>query len=145
VISTLPGGQVLDRLVGSPVAEFQFVGPPAQGQSQNLVAQTDAEDGQPAQQLFDRLDAVDTGSGSPGPLERKRPSGAMAMMADASVAAGTTTTSNPARSRQRAILYLRPKSMATTDGRVPALPPDAGIQFQIIGQPGIRACRPLQR
>ena len=55
----LAGNQILDRLVGATVSEFQFVGTPAQSQTQNLVAQTDAEDRQPAQQVFDGLDAID--------------------------------------------------------------------------------------
>ena len=37
--------KILDRLIGSPVAELEFKGPPPEGQSQELMAQTDPEDG----------------------------------------------------------------------------------------------------
>ncbi len=49
------GLQVFDRLVGPPVSEFEFKSGPAQGQSQDLMAQTDAEDGQHAQKILNRL------------------------------------------------------------------------------------------
>ena len=43
VISTLPGGEVLHRLVGAAMAALQLVGLRAQRQRQQLVAEADAE------------------------------------------------------------------------------------------------------
>ncbi len=53
-------------------------------------------------------------AGSPGPLERKIPSGDYAYMSFAEADAGTTVTRQPAAARQRRMLRLAPKSMATT-------------------------------
>src|SRR5512143_3509354 len=53
-------------------------------------------------------------AGSPGPFERKIPSGFNASASDADVVAGTTVTSKPAPTRQRRMLCLMPKSYATT-------------------------------
>src|SRR5437879_1059000 len=49
-----------------------------------------------------------------GPYERKIPSGLSANAASAVVEAGTTVTSQPSSTRRRKILYLIPKSKATT-------------------------------
>src|SRR5215472_10861531 len=61
--------------------------------------------------------AYGTASGSPGPLERKMPSGFMPKTSSADVAAGTTLTRHPASAKLRRILYLIPKSYATTKYR----------------------------
>ena len=54
----LAGFQIFDRLIGSPMAEFQFECPSTKGQPQKLVAQTDAEDRFFAHELTDRLNGI---------------------------------------------------------------------------------------
>jgi len=57
-----------------------------------LVAQTDPEDRQAAEEPADRLDQVGHGLRVAGPFERKTPSGFVSSTASAGVAAGTTVT-----------------------------------------------------
>ena len=52
------GLEVFDRLIGSPMAKFQFECPSTKGQALKLVAQTDAEDRFFAPQLTDRLNRI---------------------------------------------------------------------------------------
>ena len=53
-------------------------------------------------------------AGSPGPLERRIPSGFSFKISSAFVFAGTTLTSHPDSIRHLKMLYLIPKSIATT-------------------------------
>ncbi|VTR69587.1 putative thioesterase [Desulfosarcina cetonica] len=69
------GIQVLDRLVGPAMAELELVSTPAQGQTENLVAQADAENGQPAEQLPGGLDAVNHRLRVPGTVGEEQPVG----------------------------------------------------------------------
>ena len=55
-----------------------------------------------------------TSSGSPGPLERKIPSGFMLSTSAGAVFHGTTVTLQPLALRERMILSLMPQSTATT-------------------------------
>ena len=55
-----------------------------------------------------------TPSGSPGPLERKTPSGLCSSTPAVVVDAGTTTTSQPAVRSWRRMFSLMPASKATT-------------------------------
>ena len=50
------------------------------------------------------------GSGSPGPFERKTPSGEKASASAAGVVAGTTVTTQPAAARLRRMFRFIPKS-----------------------------------
>ena len=50
------------------------------------------------------------GSGSPGPFERKTPSGLKASVSSADVVAGTTVTSQPDAASMRTMLRFIPKS-----------------------------------
>ena len=50
---------VPDGLIDTPVAVFQLVGLAAHGQGRQLVAQSDAEHGDLAQELFDLRDLID--------------------------------------------------------------------------------------
>ena len=52
------GLEVFDRLIGSPMAKFQFECPSAKGQAQKLVAQADAKDRFLTHQLTDRLNRI---------------------------------------------------------------------------------------
>ena len=52
------GLDVFDRLIGSPVAKFQFECFSTKGQAQKLVTQADAEDRFFAHQLTDRLNRI---------------------------------------------------------------------------------------
>ncbi len=81
-----------------------------QGQSQQLVAQADTEDWNLADHLPYVVDHFCHGLGIAGALERKMPSGFMAMASSAGKVAGTTVMSHPAEARQRRMLYLMPKS-----------------------------------
>lgn len=53
-------------------------------------------------------------AGSPGPLERKTPSGWWASTSSAVAVAGSTVTLQPWSARRRRMLRFTPKSMATT-------------------------------
>ena len=63
-----------------------------------------------ADEFADFGDGSVSGSGSPGPLERKTPSGLRARTSSAVVEAGTTVTSQPEVTRRRRMLCLMPKS-----------------------------------
>ena len=85
---------VADRLVGAAVAELELERLAAEGLAQELVAQADAEDrdtarlgGRPDQGL-ERLIGFEQRAGSPGPLERKMPSGWCSRIASAGMRAG---------------------------------------------------------
>src|SRR5256712_3993141 len=54
----LPGGEVLDRVVGAVVAERQLERAPAGRQAEDLMAEADAEDRHATEQPADRLDQV---------------------------------------------------------------------------------------
>ena len=58
-----PGGEVLNRLINSVMSELELGCPAPDGQTQELVSQTDAEDGLPAQERADGLDGVGNGLG----------------------------------------------------------------------------------
>ena len=108
VISTLPRGQIHHRLVGAVVAELELVGLAAERQAQDLMAEADAEDRLLAEQLAHVSIAYGTAPGSPGPLERKMPSGFSASTSAAGVGAGTTFTRKPDATRWRRMLRLMP-------------------------------------
>ncbi len=54
----LTGVEVLDGMIGAAMAELELVGPAAQGQAQDLMAEANPEDGHLAQEGLDRLDGV---------------------------------------------------------------------------------------
>ncbi len=107
----LAGGHIHNRQVGTMVAEGELDGLAAQGQSKQLVPQTDAEDRFFADKLSDFLPApAPAVPGRPGRWrERCRPDSWPEPLQPGKVA-GTTVTSQPASTRQRRILYLMPKS-----------------------------------
>ena len=74
------------------VTELQFIGLEAEGQAENLMAQTNAENRIASDQLLHGLRGIGKASGSPGPFERKMPSGLSASTSAADVEAGTTVT-----------------------------------------------------
>ena len=102
-------GQVLHRVVAAVVPEGQLHRLGADGPAQELVPEADAEDRDLLQQPGDGGDGVGHHRGSPGPLERKTPSGSRASTSAAGVAAGTTSTVARAP-RWRSIVRLMPKS-----------------------------------
>ena len=111
VISTSAGGEVLHRLVGAAMAAIQLVGLAAQRQRQQLVAEADAEQ----RHAWHRARPGSRGprtppvaAGSPGPLDRKTPSGWWRRMSSAVAVAGTTVTRQPAEARQRRMLRFAP-------------------------------------
>ena len=89
------------------------------------MPQTNPEDRQIfIQKRFNRRHRIFTGGGGIArPLERNTPSGLCFKISSALVLAGTTVTLQPAEARQRKILRLAPKSMATTWNSFPPLPP----------------------
>ena len=111
----LPGLELLHRLIRAAVAELQLVRLAAQRQAQQLMAEADAEDrharSQAASWTF--VDGVGRAAGSPGPLERKMPSGLVASRSAAGAAAGHDVTSQPCSARQRRMFHFMPKSNAT--------------------------------
>jgi len=52
------GPEIFNRVIGSSVAELELVGLGAERQGENLVAETDAEDGDFAEQFADGFDCV---------------------------------------------------------------------------------------
>ena len=54
----LAGLEILDGVVGAAVAKLELVSLGAEGESENLVAEADAEDRDFAEQLFDGFDGV---------------------------------------------------------------------------------------
>ena len=95
----LAGAQVLDRVVGAAVAELELERAPAQGQGEQLVAEADAEDGHLAEEPRTVLTTYVTAAGSPGPFERKTPSGCELSTSRALVRAGSTVTRMPRAAR----------------------------------------------
>ncbi len=81
----LAGGVVLDRMVGAVMALMHLLGLGAERQRQHLVAEADAEDRDVGveQVLITGTAYSPVAAGSPGPLERKMPSGCMARMSSA--------------------------------------------------------------
>ena len=78
----LAGRLVADRVIGAAVAELELEGPGAEGLAEELVAQADPEDrdaarlgGGPDQRPQGGRRFGQSGRGSPGPFERKIPSG----------------------------------------------------------------------
>ena len=102
------------RLIGAAVAELEFERLATQGQAEELMAQANAEHRFLADQLANGLDGVLTGSGSPGPLDRKMPSGLQARTSSAVAVPGITVTRQPTCTRQRRMFHFMPKSRATT-------------------------------
>ena len=104
--------QITDRMVTAAVTEFQFIGGGSIGQRDDLMSETNTEDG-----IFpDEIAATvcGTSAGSPGPLEIKMPSGRNLSIASAVVFQGTTVTLQPRLLRDRRIFNFIPQSMATT-------------------------------
>ena len=101
----------MHRLVAAVMAELELVGLAAERQAEDLVAEADAEDRLLADQLAHRRRRrTATAAGSPGPLDRKMPSGFIASTSAAGVSAGTTRTRQPLATRLRRMLRLMPKS-----------------------------------
>ena len=92
-----PAGRlVAHRVVGAVVAERELVGVGAEREPEDLVAEADAEHRHLADQpAHDRRRRRSTAAGSPGPFERKTPSGSRASTSAAGVDAGTTSTRQP--------------------------------------------------
>ncbi len=96
VISTLPRRQVHHRLVAAVMAELELVGSPAQRQTEIWCPRQMPKIGFLPIRSRTISRRTGTASGSPGPLERKMPSGFMASTSAAGVVAGTTRTRQPA-------------------------------------------------
>ena len=96
------------RMIASAMTEFELVRFAASGQRQQLMAETDPGNRHAAEHRFDIICRIGNGSGSPGPLESRRPSGLISNMSFAEVEAGTTVTLQPSRVKQRRMLYLTP-------------------------------------
>lgn len=75
----LAGRPVLDGLVDAAVAVLQLEGAEAEGAAEDLVAEADAEQGVPRSRT-PRISSTGCSAvaGSPGPLEKNTPSGAVA-------------------------------------------------------------------
>ena len=115
VISTLPGPLVQHRLVGAAVAELELERLRPERQAEQLMAEADAEDRLLAEQVAGWCRSRSRRRpGSPGPLERKMPSGLWRSTSSAVAVPGTTVTWQPTCVRQRRMFHFMPKSMATT-------------------------------
>lgn len=89
----LTGEQIFYGMIGAVMAELQLVGLAAERKTAELVTQADSENGHSAGKPANIFNSVGGGFGSPGPFERKTPSGFMASTSSAEVCAGTTETS----------------------------------------------------
>ncbi len=102
------GLQVFYRLVGPPMAEFQLEGGPPQGQAQDLMAQTDAENRQEADQVRGQCHDPGVGRRVSRSVGKQNAVRLQGQDFPAGVKAGTTSTWQPRCSRLRRILYLTP-------------------------------------
>ena len=120
----LAGALVADRVVGAAVAELELEGLGAEGLAQELVAQADAEDrdaarlgGGPDQGLAAWRSPRPAGAGSPGPFERKMPSGWCRGSPRPGSSRGRPSPGSRDSTRWRGMFHFIPKSSATTCGR----------------------------
>jgi hypothetical protein len=67
----LAGEQILDRVIGAMVAEFQLEGLAPQGEAAELMAQADPENGDAAGELLNIFDSVSDGLGVTGTIGKK--------------------------------------------------------------------------
>jgi len=95
-------------MIAAVVAELELVGFAAEGEADELMAEADAEDGRAAGEAADVVLGIRDGLGSPGPLERKTPSGLRARTSSAEVCAGTTVTRQPSWASMRRMFFLMP-------------------------------------
>ena len=103
--------QIHHGMVRAVMAELHLERLGADGESHDLVAEADAEKRNlPRDDLAGGLDGIRAGGGSPGPLERKTPSGFMASTSSTGVCAGTTVTRMPRSTSMRRMLVFTPKS-----------------------------------
>ncbi len=84
---------------------------------------------------------LDVASGSPGPLDKKIPSGLCDRTSLAVMLAGRRITSHPAVSRHRRILCLAPKSIAITLCFFVTFRPDDNFLLEI---KSVKTARPLR-
>ena len=102
--------QVHDRLVATAVTELKLFHLSAAGQADHLVTKTNTKDRHLADQLLHLLVGLHHGVGSPGPLDKKTPSGFMSSTSLAGVSHGTTVRSQPARTRPSRMPRFTPQS-----------------------------------
>src|SRR5438132_12350249 len=100
--------QIFDRLVGAAMTEFQFECRSPKREAANLMAETNSKDRLLPHQIGDGLVRIGNAAGSPGPFERKIPSGLSASACSAEVDAGTTVTPKPFCRSSRKIFCLIP-------------------------------------
>ena len=95
------GREMSDGVVPAVMTERQFERRAAERMAEDLVAETDSEERDPRYPRGSRTAsaAPTTAAGSPGPFERKMPSGVRAITSAALVEAGTTSTKQPALAR----------------------------------------------
>ena len=103
VISTRPGRQVLDRVVGAVVAERQLVGLEADRAAEQLVAEADAEHRHLADEPADGLDDVVERGGVAGAVGEEDASGSLASSSSALAVHGCSSTVAPRSRRLRTI------------------------------------------
>ena len=85
----LVGELVQHRVIGAAMAELQLVGLAAKREAENLMAQADAENRLACRSACAPVrPGTASGSGSPGPFERKTPSGLSASTSSAEVPRG---------------------------------------------------------
>ena len=95
-------------MIRAMMAEIQFVGFSAEREAENLMPEADAEHRLLAEHARDGSDAYGSAAGSPGPLERKIPSGLCARISSAVDVAGSTLTRKPVEVSRRRMLSLIP-------------------------------------
>ena len=103
----LAGRAVLDRLVDAAVTVPELVRAEAERAAEDLVAEADAEQRQPASSTpACSATASSAVAGSPGPLEKNTPSGSSASTSSAVAVAGSTCTSMPRSAMRCGVMRL---------------------------------------
>lgn len=126
----LAGGQILDRLVDAAVAELELVGAEAECAAEQLVAKADAEERVAGVKYL--AQQLDFGTGlfrSPGPLEKKTPSGFRFSISAKVMVEGTTCTRQPRSAMRCGVMPLIPRSTAATvySGSLPSYSPHGSM------------------
>ena len=112
---------VHDRLVDAPVSVLELVGAEPESPTEQLVAEADAEERDPASSTW-RSSATSASAvaGSPGPFEKNTPSGRAPPRRQVVEGGrrGSTCTSIPCSAISCGVIALIPRSIAATVNRV---------------------------
>src|ERR1017187_6847240 len=108
-----PGEFIAHRMVGAAMSELELVGLAAKGEPEQLVAETDAEDGLLTDELADVAHLGDQRLRIAGAVGEKNAVGLSASTSSALVSDGTTVTRQPACTNRRRMLSMKTEKIKT--------------------------------